>query len=66
MVKDSKSLREFEKNQISSKPVNVEENFRIVEALYAEARDLRVFPLKDPLDGIEIKIKMARTMNRVS
>ena len=66
MVKDSKRLREFEKNHIVSRPINVEENFWIIEALYAEARDLDVFPLKDPLEGIETKIRMARAVNRVS
>jgi hypothetical protein len=66
MIKDSKKLREFEKKYTASRPIRVEENFRIVEALYMEARDLGVFPLKDPLDGIEDKIRMALAVNHVS
>ena len=65
MVKDSKKLREFEKNFQISQPVNIEQNFKIVEGLYREAISLGILPLKDPLDGIENDIKLARVINSV-
>jgi hypothetical protein len=45
--------------------VDISENFRIVEALYREAVALGVFPPKDPLEGIEVDIRVARAVNRV-
>jgi len=36
---------------------------KIYEALYEEARLLGIFPLKNPLDGIESDILLARVLN---
>jgi hypothetical protein len=41
------------------------QNLRIVEAMLEEGRKLGVFPLKDPLDGIETDLKIARVINFV-
>ena len=41
-------------------------NFRIIEALYDEAVALGAIPLKDPLNGIEVDIKIAKVVNSVS
>lgn len=38
-------------------------NLRLVDALYEEARTLGAFPLKDPLDGIEVDIRVAKALN---
>ncbi len=38
---------------------------RIAEALYEEARALGVLPLKDPLDGIEVKFRLANALNSI-
>ena len=37
-----------------------------MEALYQEAVALGVFPLKDPLDGLEVDIRIAKVVNHVS
>lgn len=66
MIKDKKYLREFEKEIIRSRKADIANNIRIVEALYKEAVSLGVFPLKDPLEGIEVKIKIAKVINSVS
>lgn len=39
---------------------------RIAEALYEEARALGVLPLKDPLDGIEVKFRLANALNSIN
>ena len=41
-------------------------NICIVEAMYKEAVFLGVFPPQDKLLGIDIDIKIARAINRVS
>jgi hypothetical protein len=66
MIKDKKYLLEFEKEIIRSKKADIANNLRIVEALYKEAVSLGVFPLKDPLEGIEVDIKIAKVINSVS
>ena len=66
MIKDKKYLQEFEKEIIRSKKADIANNIRIVEALYKEAVSLGVFPLKNPLEGIEVKIKIAKVINSVS
>ena len=40
-------------------------NFHIVDALYHEAVALGVIPLKNPLDGIEVDLKVAKVVNSV-
>ncbi len=65
MVKNPEKLRAFEDERIKTEKVDVERNFRIVDALYDEARMLGVLPPKDPLEGIEVKIRIARAVNYV-
>jgi hypothetical protein len=65
MVTNSEKLRAFEDERIRIEKVDVERNFRIVDALYDEARMLGVLPPKDPLEGIEVKIRIARAVNYV-
>ncbi|MBE3119277.1 MAG: hypothetical protein IMZ50_11060 [Candidatus Atribacteria bacterium] len=59
MVKNPEKLRAFEDERIRTEKVDVERNFRIVDALYDEARMLGVLPPKDPLEGIEEKVRLA-------
>jgi hypothetical protein len=37
----------------------------MVEVLYKEAVDLGINPLKNPLDGIEVDLKIAKVVNGV-
>ena len=66
MVKDAKKLEMFEKELMKSEKPDPLKNFKIVEALYDEAVALGAIPLKDPLDGIEVDIKIAKAVNSVS
>jgi hypothetical protein len=45
--------------------VDIARNFHIVEALYKEAVTLGIIPLKNPLDGIEVDLKIAKVVNSV-
>jgi len=66
MISNSKKFRQFEKRYLKNQKTDISENFRIVEALLAEACALGVFPLKNPLEGLEVDLKIARVVNNVS
>jgi len=65
MVKNTKKLQAFEAARIRAEKVDVEQNLRILDALFEEARMLGVLPPKDPLEGIDVKIRIARAVNYV-
>ncbi len=56
---------EFERDFLREDKVDIIRNFRIVKGLYREAVALGVIPLKNPLDGIEVDLKIAKAVNRV-
>lgn len=65
MVKNAKKLQAFEASRIIAEKVDVEQNLRILDALYEEAVMLGALPPKDPLDGIEVQIRIAKAVNSV-
>ena len=65
MIRDRRAFEEFEKALIRSTKPDLIKNLRIVNAMYEEARHLGVFPLKDPMAGIETVIRIARAVNLV-
>jgi len=66
MVRDKQHLEEFNKNYYSSQKSDLLKNLSILEGMWEEAKELGIFPLKDPLDGIEKNIRIARILNRNS
>ncbi|MBI4330196.1 MAG: hypothetical protein HY673_02805 [Chloroflexi bacterium] len=65
MITDPETLQQFEDELIRNTPVDYLKNLEIVEAMYEEAVALGVFPLADPMDGIDTDIKLARAINSV-
>ncbi len=65
MIKDKKLLRDFEDRLLRERKPDFFSNLRIYEALYQEAVRLGVLPGDDPLEGIEVKIKLAKALNSV-
>ena len=57
------TFQKFEKKLLRKERVDIKRNFQIMNALYKEAVTLGIFPLKDPLEGIEVKIKIAKVVN---
>lgn len=55
-------LDAFEREQAARAP-NYQQNLRIFEALYEEARTLGIMPLEDPLEGIEVDLRLAQVIN---
>ena len=64
MLRDSAEFNRFEIELIKEKS-NIDNNFRIVDAMYDEAVELGIFPIKDPLEGIDTDIKVERAVNSV-
>lgn len=60
-----KELQKFEFDFLRKEKAGISRNFRILEALYKEAVTLGIIPLKNPLDGIEVDLRIARVVNRV-
>ncbi len=58
-------LLKFELDFLRKEKVDIVRNFHIVEALYKEAVTLGIIPLKNPLDGIEVDLKIAKVVNSV-
>jgi len=65
LVKNYQELQKFERDLIASEKADYRKNFRIMEEMYREALALGIFPLKNPLEGIEVKIKIAKVVNSV-
>ncbi len=65
MIKNSKQIQKFERELIKKEKTNLAKNFRLVDAMYHEAVELGMIPMKNPLDGLEIDIKIAEVVNHV-
>ena len=63
MLRNAKAWRKWEAAWLKSQPVNLSQNLRLVESLWAEARQLGVWPPADPMAGIEHCLRMARMVN---
>ena len=63
MVKNSALMEAFEKSQRRLERPDFAQNLKIFEALYREACLVGTLPLKDPLEGIEVDVRLARVIN---
>ncbi len=66
MIKNREQVQKFERELIKKEKIDVTKNFQIVDAMYHEAVELGIIPLKNPLDGLEVDIKIAEVVNYVS
>jgi prephenate dehydratase len=65
MIRDGE-FQKFEIEMMRNEKVNIKRNFQIVEALHEEAISLGVIPLKNPLEGLEVDVRIAKVINSVS
>jgi hypothetical protein len=63
MMKDAKGFEEWENQLIASEPVDYLSNLRTIDEMVELARGLGVWPASDPLEGIEVDLKVARVIN---
>ncbi|OFW41575.1 MAG: hypothetical protein A3J28_11695 [Acidobacteria bacterium RIFCSPLOWO2_12_FULL_60_22] len=65
MIKDVALWEAWELEYLRNEPVDFARNLALLDAMYEWARSLGVFPPADPLEGLEVKIQMARVLNHV-
>ena len=63
MIKNRQLLKKWHREYLAKTPPDFFQNLQIFESLYKEAQYLGVLPTKDPLEGIDFKIKFARSLN---
>ncbi|MBI4722516.1 MAG: hypothetical protein HY769_05900 [Candidatus Stahlbacteria bacterium] len=63
MVKNRKLLAKFEHEQRKRNKLSYTQALKIYESMWKEAKELGIFPLKDPMEGIEVDIKIAKILN---
>ena len=63
MIKDVALWEAWEREYLANEPVDFARNLALLDAMYELARLLGAFPPSDPLEGIEVKIQMARVLN---
>jgi hypothetical protein len=63
MIKNRSLIDLFENNYARRNAVDYRRNLEVYKALYREACELGVLPLKDPLDSIDSGIYLARVMS---
>jgi len=63
MVRNPHLLDALNKDQIQAFPPDYLRNLSLFESLYNEAQALGAWPPRDPLEGIETDIRLARVIN---
>ena len=63
MIKNPDILEDFEKERIKKEKLTFKKALKLFEAMWEEGIHLGVLPPKDPLEGIEVDIKIARILN---
>ena len=63
MIRNRKLWEKWESEYRRKEAVDFLQNLRLLEGLYEEARCLGVLPLRDPWEGLEVKIRIAKAIN---
>ena len=66
MIKDIEHWNRWEQDYQRQQTVNIEQNFALMEGMYQEALHLGLFPIADPLAGLEPIIRYAKAINSKS
>lgn len=65
MIRDGEALRRFEDDLARGEKTDFARNLRLVDSLHREAVQLGVSPRKNPMDGIEVVLRIAKALNLV-
>jgi hypothetical protein len=63
MIRDITYWNQWEEDLQRRTPVDIEQNFRLMDAMYQEARQLGIHERLNPLDGLEAIILYAKAIN---
>jgi len=66
VIKNIKLLEQFENDLMKKEKFSYKEALAIYEALWFEAKNLKVFPLKNPMEEINTEINIAKILNSCS
>ncbi len=61
----TKEFQTFELALLKEEKIDIRRNFRIIEALHKEALTLCTTQLKNPLDGLDVDLRIAKVINCV-
>ncbi len=65
MIKDKNLLEQFERDLVRKEKADYFKNLQIFEHMLEEAIYLEILPPKNPLEGIEVDIRIAKIINSV-
>lgn len=65
MIKDTAYFEEFNREELRKEELGYPSALRIFEGMWKEAISLGVLPSKDPLEGIDVDIRIAEILNHV-
>lgn len=63
MIRDAEYLMQFEEGIAPRLVLTLDRAFELVEAMWEEGVSLGVLPPSDPLEGIEVDLRVARALN---
>lgn len=63
MIKNPDILEQFEKERIKKEKLSFKKASKLFEGMWKEGINFGVLPSKDPLEGIEVDIRIARILN---
>ena len=63
MIKNQRLWESWENGLIRKTKPDIAQNFRLLNAMYDEARSLGLFPPADPLQGLDFKIRWIKMIN---
>lgn len=63
MIRNPEIWKRFEEEVQKRIPTDFESNLRLLKNMIKNARDLGVWPPENPLEGIEVDIRIARILN---
>jgi hypothetical protein len=63
MIKNVHLIEDLEKEFISKDKLSYKQSLRIFESLWQEGLNLGILPPKDPLEGIEVNLRIANILN---
>jgi hypothetical protein len=66
MIRDVGALQRFEDSVIRERKLSHQQALRMFEAMWQEGVALGILPPKDPLEGIEVDMRIARIVNSCS
>ncbi len=63
MIKNVHLIEDLEKEFISKDKLSYKQSLRIFESLWQEGLNLGILPPKNPLEGIEVDLRIANILN---